>query len=156
MMNLEKLGQYLEEFISRQFYSPAFGYLKLMSVEKENAAFTCMDENLNMKTFLPDGRFSKNGDVMIYPSRDSYERFDSAEDAWQDWYGSVYLKRFRLYVSTLIESTSSNSNNRSAGSTERVLMFATEEAAMKARRKIDELVMSLHEQSVEHPNRIDD
>ena len=92
-MEKSKILKVLEKVPSgTKLYSTAFGNLKFESIIEAwgNTRIELIEDNRDRRTYLPDGRYRKGGEVTLYPSR---EMRDWDKFAWKK--GDVLVNKDR-------------------------------------------------------------
>ena len=67
-------------------YSPIYGEVRVTDIACDCLVITPEHSSDNNVELFPDGRFSKNGDCLLFPSRALYEKYPlDAYSAWMEW-----------------------------------------------------------------------
>ena len=67
-------------------YSPIYGEVRVTDIACDRLVITPEHSSDNNVELFPDGRFSKNGDCLLFPSRALYEKYPlDAYSAWMEW-----------------------------------------------------------------------
>ena len=121
-------------------YSPIYGEVKVTDIACDCLVITPIQSSDNNIELFPDGRFSKNGDCLLFPSRALYEKYPlDAYSAWMEWEKSSKSK-VELRVSYVIKRGCLNG----CGDFE-PLVFHSDEEAKQAADGIREYLKKFHE-----------
>lgn len=78
-----------------EVYSPIYGEVKVTDIACDCLVITPIQSSDNNIELFPDGRFSKNGDCLLFPSRALYEKYPlDAKKAWDEWASERKPKRW--------------------------------------------------------------
>ena len=76
-------------------YSPIYGEVRVTDIACDSLVITPEHSSDNNIELFPDGRFSKNGDCLLFPSRALYEKYPlDAKKAWEIWASERKPKRW--------------------------------------------------------------
>ncbi|MDE5858539.1 MAG: hypothetical protein K2H32_09320 [Muribaculaceae bacterium] len=136
-------------------YSPIYGEVRVTDIACDGLVITSEHSSDNNIELFPDGRFSKNGDCLLYPSLALYEKYPlDPYSAWMEWKESRQPKRWRAkkgerywVVDSVCEPVSYQESNvifdddcYKVGN-----YFRTEEEAEEATKLVKETLLKFHE-----------
>ena len=131
-------------------YSPIYGEVRVTDIACDSLVITPEHSSDNNIELFPDGRFGKNGDCLLFPSRALYEKYPlDAHAAWMEWQSERKRKRWRAklgekYWVVDIELSPTWSEEKNDGYDKARYnngnYFRTEESAKRAAKMIKELL----------------